>query len=177
VIGQDGLPVDSDGPGVLLGYSPTPPRRLDVDRRHLWTIVWQPVGEGIGLGDWAAQALGTYRFIVHGTLRRRANDDPESYRVEMPTFQIEPTSIIVNDETAFYAASPNGYRARGGAETPQEAAPLPKDMVLSLTCRLGDQLTFERQVVVGENGSVDIQRPDDGSACSLVDPYGNGGLL
>ena len=177
VIGQDGLPIDSDGPGVLLGYSPTPPRRLDVDRRHLWTIVWQPVGEGIGLGDWAAQTLGTYRFIVRGTLRRRANDDPEPYRIEMPTFEIEPTSIIVNDGTARYAASPNGYRARGDAETPQEAAPLPKDMVLSLTCRLDGQITFEGQVVVGENGALAIQRPDDGSACSLVDPYGNGGML
>ena len=176
-IGRDGLPIDSDGPGVLLGYSPTPPRSMDAERRHLWTIVWQPVGEGIGLGDWAAQILGTYRFVVHGTLRRSSTDAPESYRIELPSFDVEATSLSVVDGIARYAASPHGYRARGNGDAPQEATPLPKDMVLSLTCRFEDQITFEGQIVVGENGSVDIQRPDDGSACSLVDPYGNGGVL
>ena len=177
VVGRDGLAVDSDGPGVLLGYSPTPARRMEEERRHLWTIVWQPVGEGIGLGDWAAQELGTYRFVVHGTLRRASADDLESYRIEMPSFDVEATTVAVVDGVAQYAASPNGYRARGDSDGPQEATPLPKDMVLSLTCRLDDQITYEDQIRVGENGAVDIQRPDDGSACSLVDPYGNGGLL
>ncbi len=177
VVGRDGLPINSDGPGVLLGYSPTPPRRMDTDRRHLWTIVWQPVGEGIGLGDWAAQELGAYRFVVHGTLRRTSTGEPEPYRIEMPRFDVDATSVSVVDGVARYAASPNGYRARGDADRPEEATPLPKDMVLSLTCRLDDQITYEDQIRVGEGGRVDIQTPNDGSACSLVDPYGNGGLL
>ena len=177
VVGRDGIAVDSDGPGVLMGYSPTPPRRLDVARRHLWTIVWQPVGEGVRVGDWAALEHGTYRFVVEGQARRAAGSDVEPYRIELPSFEVEPTSITIEEGVARYAASPLGYRARGDSAEPLEASPLPAGMALRVTCASNDQVTYEGDVTVGEAGAVTLNLPDDGSTCSLVDPYGNGGLL
>ena len=177
VVGRDGIAVDSDGPGVLMGYSPTPPRRLDVARRHLWTIVWQPVGEGVRVGDWAALEHGTYRFVVEGQARRAAGSDVEPYRIELPSFEVEPTSITIEEGVARYAASPLGYRARGDSAEPLEASPLPAGMALRVTCARDDQVTYEGDVTVGEAGAVTLNLPDDGSTCSLVDPYGNGGLL
>jgi len=177
VIGLDGLVIDSDGPGVLLGYSPTPPRTLAEPREHLWTIVWQPVGEGVGAGDWARFAPGTYRFVAQGSLRREAAAEIEAYRIELPSFEVQPTSLEVADGVVSYAASPLGYRARGDRSAPNQPAAVPSGTVLRLSCRTGDAISFEGQLVVGEAGAVDINRPDDGSTCSLTDPYGNGGLL
>ena len=50
-------------------------------------------------------------------------------------------------------------------------------MALRVTCARDGQVTYEGDVTVGEAGAVTLNLPDDGSTCSLVDPYGNGGLL
>ena len=87
-----------------MGYSPTPPRRLDAVRRHLWTIVWQPVGEGVRVGDWAA--LERHVCFVVDASSSRSGSDVEPYRIELPSFEVEPTSITIEDGVARYVASP-----------------------------------------------------------------------
>ncbi|MDE0882858.1 MAG: hypothetical protein OSB21_09700 [Myxococcota bacterium] len=177
VVGGDGLPVNSDGPGVLLGYSPSPPRSLEAVRQHLWTVVWQPVGEGTEPGAWAAMTHGSYRFVAQGRARRSAEGELESYKLELPSFEIIPAEIQFVDGVVSYQASALSYRLRAVLVSPNAPAPLPEGMILGLVCRIAGEVTFESDVSVGPSGNLELVPPGDGSSCSLRDAYGNAGSL
>ena len=144
-------------------------------------MIWQPVGDGAAAGDWAHIAHGRYRFVVEGQARVTEGGQIETYQLELPEFEIIPTSIHAHPGDMMtvlaYPESPLGYRARGNAQEPTAASPLPAGMVLTVTCRHGELISAEAEVTVEAGGSVALALPDDGSTCSLRDPYGNGGLL
>ena len=170
-----GSPSTAMGQG-LMGYSPTPPRRLDVARRHLWTIVWQPVGEGVRVGDWAALEHGTYRSSWRARLV--AQRVRTSSRTGSSCRALRSSRRASRSKTASHGMRRARWATgRGDSAEPLEASPLPAGMALRATCARDDQVTYEGDVTVGEAGAVTLNLPDDGSTCSLVDPYGNGGLL
>ena len=51
----DGKVANSDGPGIMLGHTPSPAKTSDlfIERRHFWTLTWQAIGEGVDESGWA----------------------------------------------------------------------------------------------------------------------------
>jgi neutral ceramidase len=182
VFGDDGWPIDADGHAVLLGYTPSPTRpegRTDT-RQHYWTLVWQPLGEGVQPGAWADIALGRYRFEVSGT--RVEGDGVAAYTEGLEPFDVVATEItaeVAADRTSArlaYLAAAHGFRLRADGVDPAAASPLPPGMSLHFICVDEGVVSCEGDFAVGPEGVVSLTELRSGT-CTLTDPHGNAATL
>ena len=169
--------VDSDGPAVLMGYSPDPARPTDAydERRHLWVFLWQPIGEGTGPEDWLDIPLGTYRFVVEGQAQRAgATESPAPYQLIGEPFEIEgaemDVTVVEGGLRLAYAAADHGFRKRGDTLSATAPTPVPQGQEITVDCEAG-----LRRLPVGEDGFLAIVDFEDCSG--LVDEAGNRGQI
>jgi neutral ceramidase len=182
VVGADGWSIDADGHAVLLGYTPSPTRpegRSDL-RQHYWTLVWQPVGEGVAPGAWADIAPGRYRFAVSGT--RVDGAGVVAYDQGLEPFDVVATEIVATvvegaDRAELaYLPAPSGFRLRADDVDPTEASPLPTGMAVHFICVDAGVVSCEGDLVVGQAGVVSTSDLL-GASCTLTDPHGNAATL
>ncbi|MEC9465395.1 MAG: hypothetical protein VX834_06405 [Myxococcota bacterium] len=167
------------GPGIWLGYTPSPISAPDpfLPRRHLWSLVWQPVGEGVGSGEWANLSLGTYRFVVEGKARLGDLAVISDYTLALPSFEVVGTEILVSEAEdglqLSYTAAPKGLRLRSVDGNPNAPAPLPRGMVITVVCDGSDAEVVSG--VVGDSGKVALGREERSGDCVITDSIGNSG--
>ena len=161
----------------MLSYTPS-----DSDagvRRHRWSLVWQPVGEGVEAGDWMALAPGEYRFVITGDSLMAQGGSVTPYRIELDPFSVVPTSIEVSEGEVGvrlrYVATARGHRHRGVNSDRHAAAPLLEGQALVLSCLRNGEETLRQELNLGPEGQFLGALPGDGSRCTLTDVYGNSG--
>jgi hypothetical protein len=170
------------GPEILLAHTPEPLYPSYAEQDHRYWAAWQAVGS---VGERTALPLGRYRLRVEGQRYTGGSStwpwNSEPYEVLGPEFELVEGVIsasLSEGELLLSLDGPDqGWRMIHAEGLSQQSNPVEGPIELSWVLEDGSfEETVEGEIVDGKSRIL-VAVPEEASALSVEDIYGNTGWL
>ncbi|MEC7242049.1 MAG: neutral/alkaline non-lysosomal ceramidase N-terminal domain-containing protein [Myxococcota bacterium] len=181
-LSPSGRPVTEVGPEILLAHTPEPLYPSYAEQDHRYWAAWQAVGS---VGERTALPLGRYRLRVEGQRYTGGSStwpwNSEPYEVLGPEFELVEGVIsasLSEGELLLSLDGPDqGWRMIHAEGLSQQSNPVEGPIELSWVLEDGSfEETVEGEIVDGKSRIL-VAVPEEASALSVEDIYGNTGWL
>ncbi|MFT4624822.1 MAG: hypothetical protein ACI8PZ_003485, partial [Myxococcota bacterium] len=183
VSSRSGRPVTSELHDFLVGHTPDPLYPFDADQTHYRVGVWQAVGH---VHDRAGLPLGTYRLRITGDRYTGADATwpwtTTAYELLSEPFEVVPAALTVSETDGGLLVSlpgpAEGFRYVSDAGGSRGDNPIVLPALVTIDSPAGPvDVRIDEAGVDGARTLLTPGLPDDWTAITVEDAYGNTGTL